>query len=85
MKGIHRFSILAVGLFVVLFGLLGGFGLESIPIAQAHLTSIGQWKTTGSMLETRAFFTATRLRNGRVLVSGGYSNTLQILATAGVV
>jgi hypothetical protein len=32
----------------------------------------GTWSTTGSMSVARAYHTATRLNNGRVLVTGGY-------------
>src|SRR2546425_3910841 len=35
----------------------------------------GTWTPTGSMEQARAFFTATVLRNGDVLVAGGYDAT----------
>ena len=41
----------------------------------------GTWKVTGSMNTARAYFTATLLKNGKVLVTGG-SNASNALASA---
>jgi N-acetylneuraminic acid mutarotase len=64
----------------------GGLGVNGIysPLASAELfnPAKGKWTVTGSMSVGRAFFTATSLPNGEVLVTGGTGYTAYCFATA---
>jgi hypothetical protein len=44
-------------------------------IQAAQSASTGKWKITGSMHESRSFYNATLLKNGKVLVAGGYTGS----------
>ena len=50
---------------------------QSVP-AQAP----GKWRITGRMTTAREYHTATLLRNGQVLVAGGFNSTATDLASA---
>ena len=76
MTSVRRFTSRATGLLLRL-ALIGATGLVHAQIT----TTTGTWRPTASMHTARSMFTATRLRNGKVLVVGG-ENELTVLATA---
>jgi WD40 repeat protein len=51
-----------------------GSFLDNLTSAELYNPKTGTWSVTGSMRFERQFFTATLLRNGRVLVAGGFAN-----------
>lgn len=76
MKKMKRFALLSLGLVATVLAL---FTLASQDVQAS--SPIGSWKTTTSMYEARSFHTATLLRNGSVLVAGGWDGSTY-LATA---
>ncbi|MBM7116094.1 kelch repeat-containing protein [Archangium primigenium] len=62
-----------------------GFNLTATrSFSVTGLTSCSGWSSTGSMAEPRQWYTATRLSDGKVLVTGGTNSTTQQMATAEV-
>lgn len=61
----RRFGLIAV----VLVMLIGGFA-----VSPSLVGASGIWTTTGGMLASRSYHTATLLPNDKVLVAGGYGN-----------
>ena len=51
-----------------------GSFLDNLTSAELYNPKKGTWSVTGSMHFERQYFTATLLRNGRVLVAGGFAN-----------
>jgi N-acetylneuraminic acid mutarotase len=51
-----------------------GSFLDNLTSAELYNPKKGTWTTTGSMHFERQYFTATLLRNGRVLVAGGFES-----------
>ncbi len=60
----------------------GGFGTSSILADCELFTSAGAWIATEPLNKARWYHTATRLRNGQVLVVGGFDQYFQYLASA---
>jgi N-acetylneuraminic acid mutarotase len=52
--------------------------------AELYGPATGLWAGTASLNQNRSYHTATLLTNGTVLVAGGYSNSLMLLASAEV-
>lgn len=72
MTKLKRFALLTIVLVVTTFTL----GIQFSPAVQAAQSSgIGQWKITGSMHDARSYHTATLLKNGLVLVAGGWDGS----------
>jgi hypothetical protein len=53
----------------------GGFNGDFTSTAEVYDLCTGQFAATGSMTEARRAHTATRLRNGKVLIVGGENST----------
>jgi N-acetylneuraminic acid mutarotase len=70
----HTATLLADGRVLVCGGYVIGPPLEYFASAEIYDPVTGIWSMTGSMNEARAFFTATLLLDGKVLVVGGQSN-----------
>src|SRR5438105_730712 len=64
--------------FIAVVALLLVLVLEASPTSAKTSPTAGTWQFTGSMSSSRAFFTATRLNNGKVLVAGGEYNQTQV-------
>src|SRR5438067_2359653 len=58
-----------------LFTLVAAFAAVLLTAWSALASTQGTWTATGPMEQARAYFTATVLRNGDVLVAGGYDGT----------
>ncbi|NBW54831.1 MAG: kelch-like protein [Betaproteobacteria bacterium] len=58
----------------------GGFG-NNPKSAEIYNPSDNKWYLAGNMNEARAFHTSTLLRNGKVLIIGGYNNVSGTLST----
>lgn len=56
--------------------------LEFNAVAELYNPSTGQWSTTGSMTDARAYQAAVLLSNGEVLVVGGEDSSLNSIASA---
>ena len=84
-RGFQTATLLASGQVLVAGGCQdqcsSGVNLTS---AEVYYPNTGRWKQTGSLHEPRIFQTATRLRDGRVLVAGGCptATCTRVLASA---
>jgi len=58
-----------------LLPIIGALAATLLAASPGLAATSGTWTPTGSMEQARAFFTATLLRNGDVLVAGGYDAT----------
>jgi large repetitive protein len=69
----HTATLLDDGCVLVVGG--GGSENDALPLASAEIYDpmTGTFTPTGSMTTPRGFHTATRLADGRVLISGGFS------------
>jgi hypothetical protein len=82
-RGIHTATLLPNGIVLVVGGSgirSSGLNLDVLASAELYDPGSGTWVTTGEMLVSRVFHTATLLANGRVLVAGGYGG--DVLASA---
>ncbi len=59
-----------------------GFEWESLPFAEIYDPATGAFSLTGSLNEARFGHTATPLPDGRVLITGGFSNSADSIASA---
>ena len=69
----HRATLLANGRVLVSGGYTLDGGGRYLATAELYDPATGTWSTTGTMLQPRYHFTATRLSDGRVLATGGYN------------
>src|SRR5437588_1514856 len=78
MTKIRRFAILIITLIAIILVMASQFSQK----AQAAQTSLnGTWTITSSMTDARNYHTATLLKNGLVLVAGGWDGG-SFIATA---
>jgi N-acetylneuraminic acid mutarotase len=71
----HTATLLPNGQVLVAGGLSSGYHRNhQTPTAELYDPASGSWTATASLVPARDVHTATLLRNGRVLVSGGDSN-----------
>jgi N-acetylneuraminic acid mutarotase len=68
----HSATLLPSGKVLVAGGYNSGLLNWYISSAELYDPNTGTWTTTGSLYTSRAFHTATLLRDGRVLVAGGF-------------
>jgi hypothetical protein len=78
----HKAVVLRNGTVLVIGGSDVGNGIFSLSSAELFDRRSRTWTPTGSMLGSRYSFTATVLRNGEVLVTGGFETGVGTLATA---
>jgi hypothetical protein len=90
-RGNHTATLLGDGLVLVAGGNTsrGSGPLFATASVERFIPSNGQWVPAGSLARVRAYHTATRLADGRVIVVGGLTNdaasiTQEYLATAEV-
>ena len=81
-RSAHTTTLLPNGQVLVAGGRVSTGG--GVPLASAELYDprTGTWRTTGSLANARWSHTATLLRDGRVLVAGGYATTTTLLDSA---
>ncbi|GEM_PF-1523285 len=77
----HTATILQDGRVLVVGGTgVGGSGLTALATAELYNPATGVWSHTDSMASQRAYHSATRLQDGKVLVAGGQTDTAYVTA-----
>ena len=71
-RNVHTATLLPDGKVLVAGGVSAYDGKTYLASAEVYDPATGIWTATGKMIETRGYFTATRLTDGRVLVAGGH-------------
>ena len=81
-RSAHTTTLLPNGQVLVAGGRVSTGGGLPLGSAELYDPRTGTWRTTGSLADARWSHTATLLRDGRVLVAGGYSTTTNLLDSA---
>src|SRR5437867_2555907 len=74
------FVLCSVGVLLALVGL--SKSVTGMSAATATAQTPGTWTATGSMNAARWISTATPLKNGKILIAGGYGFTNAVLSSA---
>ena len=81
-RSAHTTTLLQNGQVLVAGGRVSAGGGLPLDSAEVYDPKTGTWRTTGAMAAARWSHTATLLRDGRVLVTGGYSASTTIIPSA---
>jgi hypothetical protein len=71
-RAVHEAVALADGRVLAMGGGSGGLGHTALASSEIYDPATGAWTATGPLVEARVRHTATVLRDGRVLVAGGF-------------
>jgi hypothetical protein len=71
-RAVHEAVLLAHGRVLVTGGGSGGLGHTALASSEIYDPATGAWTATAALFEARVRHTATVLRDGRVLVAGGF-------------